>query len=167
MGKKNRRLFQLLLKTYSCGCLLHNANAFFRVKSFVLDHLPPMHLICNCRQRKLTAANADEMNMLQRTLHCTAKPKVFTSNLLYSQCCPHTITTNVALLYTMFGLAQRWTIGSNLEPDRSRPLELWRLRSAPGTLEMELFGSDRLLETLRWSFGSGWLQLNWSCFIFL
>ena len=61
---------------------------------------------------------------------------------------------------------QRWTIGSNLEPDRSGPLELWRLRSAPEILEMELFGSDRLLETLRWSFGSDRLRLYWSCSIF-
>ena len=64
------------------------------------------------------------------------------------------------------GALQRWTIGSNLEPDRSRPLELRRLRSAPEILEMELFGSDRLLETLRWSFGSDQLRLYWSCSIF-
>ena len=37
---------------------------------------------------------------------------------------------------------QRWTIGSNLEPDRSGPLELWRLQLAPEIWEMELFGSD-------------------------
>ena len=41
------------------------------------------------------------------------------------------------------GALQRWTIGSNLEPDRSRPLELRRLRSAPEILEMELFGSEK------------------------
>ena len=60
---------------------------------------------------------------------------------------------------------QKWTIGSNLEPDRSGPLKLWRLRSALEILEMELCGSDRLLETSRWSFGSDRLRLYWSCSI--